>query len=210
VYDSQWWLPPHRAAWIPAGVQHIVRCAAGAELCTAYLDPSLCHDLDCGVFSVLPVAREMLLYGVRWGPERDPEDKAPASYFATLAHLSREWVERDVGLRLPLPTSIELRRAFDYLLGHLDSWTLGEAASAAQVSERTLSRRFRDETGMTLRNFVRTARVLRAMEALSAPGASVTQVAFAVGFEDVSALSRAFAALLGERPSEFHKRMAKS
>ena len=206
--DTQWYLPPHRAAFIPASTPHRVSCSAESELCTVYLATERCPQLPLGVFSVLPVAREMLLYARRWGASREPRDPLAESYFETLGRLASEWVGRDVALCLPVPSSTELKRAFDYILANLSETHLAAAASAARVSERTLSRRFKDETGTTLRQFVRTARVLRAMERLSTPGTSVTEVAFDVGFEDVTALSRAFKAVLGELPSEYQKRAA--
>jgi len=237
IKTAQWYLPPQRAAFIPANTPHQVNCTVNAELCTVYLATDNCPELPLGVFAVPPIAREMLLYARRWGYARAPDDIVAKSYFQTLGHLASEWVKQDTGLCLPIPASPELKRAIDYLLANLADGpnsqgntsnpntnnsssrnssngnadgNLAAAASAARVSERTLSRRFKDETGTTLRQFIRTARVLRAMEQLAVRGTSITQVAFAVGFEDVTALSRAFKALLGELPSDYQKRVLRS
>lgn len=210
VFETQsatWWLPPLRAAFIPGRTAHRVRSTCGADLCAIYLTPPLAAGLPCGVFAVTALAREMLMFARRWNAQRDPDDQLANLYFETVSALAGEWVHCDVRLQLPMPTSSELKLACDYLIAHIDEPSLAGAARAAAVSERTLSRRFREETGGTLRHFVRTARVLSAMEALCDPQATVTEVAFKVGFEDASALSCAFKALLGESPSGYQRRV---
>ncbi|MEM9493884.1 MAG: helix-turn-helix transcriptional regulator, partial [Myxococcota bacterium] len=143
-------------------------------------------------------------WGPDWSDEREP---AARSFFRTLGLLSREWIAADAGLCLPRPETADLRRAFDYVLNHLDSATMEEAARAAAVSPRTLARRFQRETQMSWRTFLRTARVLRAMDVLAQPDSSVSRAAYDVGFDSLGAFSTAFRELTGETPSAYHKRV---
>lgn len=224
VTEAQWLLPPQRAAFIPAGCEHRVRCQRSAALRTVYLDtatfaagedaaaPAPVPVIAAGtcVFSVTSLAREMLLYAMRWGPLRSADDRASEiladAFFSALALLSREWIRADAGLRLPRPRSPDLSRACEHALADLAAASMARAARAAAVSPRTLARRFRDETQMSWRSFLRTARVLRAMELLAEPGARVTEVALSVGFDNPGAFSTSFRALTGESPSSYQRR----
>ncbi|WP_428266055.1 AraC family transcriptional regulator [Haliangium sp.] len=210
VAAAQWLLPPQRAGFIPAGVDHRVRCRARVALRTVYLaaDAAGLDELDCCVFPVTPLAREMLVHATRWGARRAPGQQAVAeAFFHALGLLAREWIRAEVGLRLPRPGSPDLTRAFDYALSHLEDATMGAAARAAGVSARTLARRFQAETGLSWRSFLRTARILRAMDVLAQPGVNVTEAAFAVGFENLAGFSKSFRELTGESPREYQKRV---
>lgn len=226
VESAQWLLPPQRAAFIPARATHRVRCQTRVSLRTVYLDARATGlaEATC-VFAVTPLAREMILHAMRWGPgtvagllsepaaghaaDHAAEQGAVVaqSYFHTLALLAREWIRADAGLRLPRPQSPDLTRAFEYALAHLETASMDEAARAAAVSPRTLARRFQTETQMSWRSFLRTARVLRGMELLAQPGTNVTETALAVGFESLAAFSTCFRELTGESPSEYQKRV---
>lgn len=221
VEGAQWLLPPQRAAFIPARATHRVRCQTRVALRTVYLDARATglSETTC-VFAVTPLAREMILHAMRWGPNDgaagpgsagtdEPGDDAlvAQAYFHTLALLAREWIRADAGLRLPRPQSPDLTRAFEYALAHLETASMDEAARAAAVSPRTLARRFQSETQMSWRSFLRTARVLRGMELLAQPGTNVTETALAVGFESLAAFSTCFRELTGESPSEYQKRV---
>jgi AraC-like DNA-binding protein/mannose-6-phosphate isomerase-like protein (cupin superfamily) len=225
VEGAQWLLPPQRAAFIPVRATHRVRCQTRVALRTVYLDARATglSETTC-VFAVTPLAREMILHAMRWGPNDgaaghgsaepgEPGDDAivaqgvAQAYFHTLALLAREWIRADAGLRLPRPQSPDLTRAFEYALAHLETASMDEAARAAAVSSRTLARRFQSETQMSWRSFLRTARVLRGMELLAQPGTNVTETALAVGFESLAAFSTCFRELTGESPSEYQKRV---
>ena len=86
-----------------------------------------------------------------------------------------------------------------------DDVSFQDVAEAAHVSERTLARRFSEETGMTWRHVQRKMRMIRAMELL-AEGQRVTDVAYAIGYGSQSAFNAAFKAFAGESPTAFLQR----
>jgi AraC-like DNA-binding protein len=75
------------------------------------------------------------------------------------------------------------------------------------VSERTLRRLFQDTLGLSWRTYLLHARMLRAMALLAAPGQSVQETSTAVGFDSLSAFTRAFTQFCGETPSTYRKRV---
>ncbi|MEM9314852.1 MAG: AraC family ligand binding domain-containing protein, partial [Pseudomonadota bacterium] len=55
-------LPPQRALWIPAGVEHAVSCRGPVSLRTVYIDPDAAsRESTCHVFEVRPFLRALIL-----------------------------------------------------------------------------------------------------------------------------------------------------
>lgn len=207
VHGGRWMLPSARAAWLRAGVSHRVTVQSPASLRTVYFSPdAVPPDVDalgvCRVFAVSTLCREMILYGMRWGPERAPDDPRANRFFAALADCCRDWVDAIQPFGLPRARSPELATAMAFARRSLIEVGAESAAAAGGMSVRTMTRRFREETGTTWRAWLRKARILRSMELL-ADGHNVTEAALAVGFDSPAAFSHAFGALVGESPSRF-------
>jgi AraC-like DNA-binding protein/CheY-like chemotaxis protein len=82
---------------------------------------------------------------------------------------------------------------------------LDEVARLCGFSKFHFSRRFRRELGVTFQEFVIRCRVDKARELLRNPRASVSEVAFAVGFEEPSYFSKIFRRHAGSSPSEYRR-----
>jgi AraC-like DNA-binding protein/glyoxylase-like metal-dependent hydrolase (beta-lactamase superfamily II)/mannose-6-phosphate isomerase-like protein (cupin superfamily) len=210
VEGAQWLLPPQRAAWIPAAMRHRVRATSPVALRTVYLAPGGAAP-EAGspkVFSVSPLAREMILYAMRWGPSEGSLDPVARAFFGALGALLSEWFVEARPYYLPSARSPELGRAMRLMLDRIDEpLSAGEVARAAGLSTRTLARRFAAEAQTTWRRFLHDARMLKAMDLLTRPGARVTETAFAVGFESLGAFSRAFERFAGEPPRDYRRRV---
>lgn len=83
---------------------------------------------------------------------------------------------------------------------------LRDLAAAAGVSRFHLTRAFGLRTGLSLMAYVRARRLTRAAQALTEPGASVTEAAFDAGYDSVEGFARAFRARFGLAPSAFRDR----
>lgn len=79
---------------------------------------------------------------------------------------------------------------------------LDELAREADMSQSTLSRLFKKACGMTVFEYVRNARLDLAARRL-AQGMTVTEVAFDVGYDNMSHFSKAFKERFGKPPSRF-------
>ncbi|MBM7515501.1 GlxA family transcriptional regulator [Nocardioides nitrophenolicus] len=96
-----------------------------------------------------------------------------------------------------------------WLLDRLDRpVSLDEVAAAFGVSVRTLTRRFRDETGLTLGNWLVQARVERAKELLETSDAVVDLVAERAGFATAAALRKHFRDRVGLSPQQYRARFS--
>ncbi|HEY0228309.1 MAG TPA: helix-turn-helix transcriptional regulator, partial [Mycobacterium sp.] len=171
-------------------------------------DPDLLPPVDnrTRILAVSPLVRQMMIYALRWPIDCAEGDPVSDGFFQTLGHLAFEALEHEAPLSLPTSTNPIVAAAMSYTKANLSSVTAADVSRAVAVSERTLRRQFDEAIGMPWRTYLLHARMLRAMALLAAPGQSVQQTATAVGFDSLSAFTRAFAQFCGETPSTYRKR----
>ena len=84
---------------------------------------------------------------------------------------------------------------------------LEELAEAAGMSTGSLSRQFKQVTGLAPMEYARSQRMARAAELLKDASMSVSSVARSMGFSDISVFSRQFKQVTGMSPSEFRRNL---
>ena len=202
-------LPPHQAAWIPAGLRHQTTLNADAQTLAVLFAPDLVPVAGdrVRIIAVSALLREMMLYSARWPISRTGSGADADSFFQALGHVVAEALDDEWPLHLPVSNDPVVTAAADYTRAHLGHVALSDVTRAAGVSERTLRRVFRAHLGMSWRSYLLRARLLRSMALLAQPGSSVLEVSIAVGFEDAGAFARSFARHCGETPSGYRRRI---
>ena len=102
-------------------------------------------------------------------------------------------------------------RALDHLnKTYMDDVTLDSLAAYAGFSRYTLSRMFRQHTGLTFTQYLSKRRVDMAMELLSGTRTPVTQVALQCGFNSIATFNRVFREVKGCTPTQYRSIYSKS
>jgi AraC-like DNA-binding protein len=205
-------LPPHQAAWIPAGLQHQTTLNADGQTLAVLFEPRLVPAAGdrVRIIAVSALLREMMLYSVRWPISRTESGVEADSFFQALGYVVAEALDDEMPLHLPVAADPVVTAVTDYTRAHLDRVTLSDVTRAVGVSERTLRRLFSTHLGMSWRSYLLRARVLRSMALLAQPDRSVLEVSIAVGFDDVGAFARSFARHCGETPSAYRRRISEA
>jgi len=202
-------LPPHQAAWIPAGVEHQSILHTSIKTTSVFFEPTLVpdHAARVRVLAVAPLLREMIGYAGRWPISRDGHDLTAERFFTVMASVVVEALEDERPLTLPVSAHPVVAAATSYVADHLDTASVPEVSRAVGVSERTLRRLFETELHLSCRDYLLQARLLHAMVLLARPDQSVLHTAIAVGFASSSAFARAFTQRCGESPSRYRRRV---
>jgi AraC-like DNA-binding protein/quercetin dioxygenase-like cupin family protein len=201
-------LPPQQAVWIPAGLTHRTTLKRVRSV-AVFFDPAMVEGADdrVRILAATPVIREMIVYAARWPIARPASDQVADAFFDALALLVVDWLAHETPLCLPTSSDPVLRAVMDYTNANLPGVTVAAACAAAGLSERSLRRQFGAATGMTWRQYVLQSRLMRAMALLTEPGRTVIDVATEIGFDSVSAFTRAFVRLTGETPTAYRRRV---
>lgn len=197
--EGSWIIPPERALWVPARIRHEIRCTSAVSLRTIYIGTSAIPrpPRRCVMMAVSPFMRELLLRLIEARPSARARRHLVPLILAELAPLPV------LPVHVPEPRDRRLRRLTDALRRHPDDpRRLADWQHVAGASERTLSRLFAAETGMTFRQWQRQLRLLLSLELL-AQGRSVTAVALDVGYDSPSAFISVFRQALGTTPRRY-------
>jgi len=186
-------------------MEHAVDARRRFRLLTLYVEPAQAPLPNAprvvAVDALLAALMEAAAASGPAYPEGGPEARLVAVLLDRVSLLGG--ANSAVPLELPWPVSPGVVAIAEALSADpadrrtLDGWSAGRG-----FTPRTAARRFVAETGMTFGRWRQQVRLLAALEALGA-GASVTEAALAVGYEDVSAFIAMFKAALGATPSAF-------
>lgn len=191
--------PPRYGVWLPPGEGHQVLSHGPTEMRSFYLTPEAARQLPttCQVLEVTPLARELIRAAGELPVDYDeagPAGRLVAVLLDQLAALPQ------AAFTLPMPRDprlVMLCRALEEAPD--DRRPLTAWAAQVGASERTLARRFRQETGMSFREWRQGLRLNLSLAALER-GESVTAVALSHGYDSPSAFIAAFRLRFGTTP----------
>ncbi len=195
-----WIVPPDRALYVPAGLEHGVAMRGGVEMRTLYIQPGAAPGLPVkpAVMDISGLLRALILALLTEPVLYDEKGRGGLLAGLILDELASA---KHLQLVIPMPRDERLKRLCKALLDDpARSETLDEWAAEAGASPRTLSRLFSSEVGLSFTGWRQRVRFHNAMEAI-VRGEQVGAVARANGYESASAFTAAFRKALGMTPS---------
>lgn len=188
------WMPPHEA--------HAVQSFGPTAGVGLFLAERCCAALPAhpAQFEASPLAALLMQRTLEWAPGDALNEAQRRLLQVLLDELGQAATQ---SLQLPWPRDERLLVVARALLANpasgrrLDQW-----ARFADISARTLSRRFVEETGMSFGQWRQWARLTQALEWL-ATGQAVKHVALSLGYDSVSAFIKAFRLALGTTPAAY-------
>ena len=216
-------VPPSRAAWVPAGMEHSITVVKDAELRTVYLLPQPAPSADPAWQRCVVLEMGPLLHALAFALDSTPDGATgPAGGAAHLAEcrrrermiapLFRDELARAPQLRMGVPMphaehgDKRLRALCEAVLrAPARPATLAEWAAGAGASERTAARLFRSELGISWQQWRQQALLAHALPLL-ARGMPVAHVAAASGYASDSAFTAMFRAAMGRSPRHFQNK----
>jgi AraC-like DNA-binding protein/quercetin dioxygenase-like cupin family protein len=198
-----WVLPPSRALFVPAGWRHATRAAADARLCGIYVPPrQFPHRWwQPTVVEVDNLLAALLVHLTDADPSPVQRRRAEAVVFDLLRPAPT------TTLHLPEPTDERAARVAAALHADCtDDRSLAAWGRVVGASDRTLARRFVEDTGMTFSRWRTELRLAHALPLL-ASGTSVAATARAVGYGTPSAFISAFKRATGSSPAAYFARV---
>ena len=201
-----WVAPANRVTWTPPGFHHSHRFYGRTDVRVVVVPVDLCARLIAypSVFAVSPLLREALL------ALTDRHDFRPGAYERLREVVIDELVDTpEHSLHLPEPRDDRLRAVTDLLYADpARTRTLAELGRAAGSSERTLSRLFHTEFGMSFHRWRTILRIHHALVHLT-EGRSVTDTAIECGWSNPTSFIEAFTAVVGETPGRYQADLRK-
>ncbi len=200
--QSRFVVPPQRALWMPAGMQHSMTMSGVVSMRTLYVQAKGARGLpqDCRVLAVSPLLRELIVRATVL-PVLYDENSAEGRIMQMI--LDEIATLQTLPLDLPMPQDKRVLKLCRALIDDpADDRTLEQFAEALGASARTFARLFRSETGMSFGAWRQQLRLMEALRRMAA-GAPVTTVALDLGYASPSAFAAMFRKTLGVPPSRY-------
>lgn len=201
--DGMWIVPPSRALWLSAGLEHNVKMSGEVKIRTVFIDAMTIPYMpskSC-VIDVSPLLRELIVAAV--GVPLDYRDGSRDDRLMRLI-VDEVRVSDVLPLHLPVPGDARIKAICEALTRQpADVSTAGHWAARLNVTAKTVHRLFVKETGMTFAQWREQARLLFALRRL-AHGDRVIDVAFDCGYASQSAFTAMFRRHFGKPPSAFY------
>ena len=206
VEDGVWMVPSGFGVWIPGGIAHSNRVTANGKIGYLFVEPGAAALPDkCCTLVLSPLVLELILH-----LSAQTQNYAPASANARVASVLLEQLELAPSeqLYLPLPATPQLRYiARGLAQDPANRCTMAQWARQVAMSERSLARLVKSETGLTFGQWRKQWQIIVALQSL-AEGESVQRTAEALGYESVSSFISMFRKTLGSSPARYIRRTA--
>jgi len=204
VVGERFFIPPEKAIWLPEGCEHSVYSEFGADLKSLYIASEydgLPSDKTV-VLRISPLIKALILEAAGFEvayPLQGYEQSLISLMLQTLSRLPQDEEH------LPWPVDRELFALCNRLYEHPgDRTMISELVHGLSMSGRTLDRKFRKETGMSLQAWRGRLRLMKAIELLNT-GQSITQIALELGYSSPSPFIYMFREHTGISPAQYRK-----
>ncbi|TCJ95678.1 helix-turn-helix domain-containing protein [Nocardia alba] len=198
--SGRWVVQRTRALWIPGGTAHAVVPGCSCEMISLFFEPTECPlSLDSPtVIDATGLVGPLLTYLVSL-PEtaRSQRHHGHTLLWDLVSPMSVATIPSI------LPTDPQARQvALAIRRDPADTRTLTDWGREVAASSRTLSRRFREETGVSFESWRTFERLSAALPFLGA-GMPISKVAHSVGYRTASAFIAAFRREIGTTPAAY-------
>ena len=189
---------PGTAMWIPALTLHATSVRNGSSATLFVPKRHKAEHRGCRVIRLTPLFKELLNTATS---QVSGSLRFRRALFDLIDELGKNQGEAFALPCMQLPSSPGLIRVVEFLLANLDSVSVPKLARQAGMSERSLRRHFRAETGISISSYLGHTRMIKAMQLLiDDRDKSVSEVSISVGFNNPSAFACAFRRATGMSP----------
>ena len=214
INDKHWYLPARCFMLIPAGIEHsILTFSKKVSLYNFYFKEEEKHQNfygEANIYYAGDLLREMILHTKHWKGKIDKTE--PAKYYFLKALKENiplmETTKVPIEIQHPFPKDPILIEIAHFLNQNLEkNYTIEEVAKEFGLSTRTLSRKFKENVGISYVRFLRSLRITKALELISENQYNMYEVAMMVGYNSLSSFSNIFYKIAGIRPTEYAQRI---
>jgi AraC-like DNA-binding protein len=206
--EKSYFLPARHYVWIPAGTEHHLQHRFHSAIVrNIYFNINADEDPfynQIGIYPVNNLLLEMFLFSERWNGNINLDSKE-FDFLNTLKNILPVVSEHALPIALPTTENLRLRPVLKHILENLsnDMMSLESVGKANGFSERTLSRLFQSSVNISFFQYLKLARMIKAMEKLLETDSTISEIAYSVGYNSISSFSNTFYQMVGKRPSEF-------
>lgn len=210
IEDKRYVIPAKHYFWIPKGLMHTLKIGhSGTVLRSlffyAYDDDTHPFYSQMGIYPINELLMQMIKYTESWDGNVFPEDKRYL-FLSVIKNILPEISKKKVPIALPFTENERIQPILKFIEKNIsEEHSLESISEQFGLSERTLSRLFQSTLNMSFLQYLKLLRMFKAIELMLLTNKSLSEIAYAVGYQSLSSFSTTFYKLTNFRPSDFKK-----
>jgi AraC-like DNA-binding protein len=204
-------VPARHFFWIPQGVPHILRIAYSATVLRSlyfysYNDKNDPFYSKLGIYPTNELLIQMISYTERWDGRNISSKDENFEFLSALKNVLPTMRTKALPIVLPVTDDERVLKILKYLDRNLDQIiNLKSVSNKFNISERSLSRLFQSSLNTSFLQYLKTLRIVKALEMILKTKKTISEIANDVGYETLGAFSNTFYSLTNSRPSDLRK-----
>lgn len=204
--ERDFYIPSHHYIWIPKNYAHnLMFNTQDLYIINIYFPGESFGEFynELGIYPVSKLLSEMLSFSKKWQGNYF-KGSWEFEFLTTLRKMLSEENLKKFSIQLPTTDDQRLQAIAGQLRNRLsENLTLEVTARESGISVRSLTRLFQTKLHITFIQYVKMLRIIRAMELIKDSDLNMTEIAYEIGYSNISAFSNNFYQLTNMRPTEF-------
>ncbi|SHL25168.1 transcriptional regulator, AraC family [Chitinophaga jiangningensis] len=204
-------VPARHYFWVPQGMPHILRIGHSATVLRslyfyAHDDDSNAFYSQLGIYPASELLIQMINYSERWDGRHVTSQDDNFEFLVAIKKLLPELNNKALPIILPTTDDGQMLGIIRYMEKNIgERLTLAGVSKHFNLSERSMSRLFQSSLQISFLQYLKTLRMVKAIEMILKTSKPVSDIAYEVGYTSISSFSDAFHEFTHSRPTDFRK-----
>ena len=201
-------IPARHYFWIPQGMEHVLRVGNSATVLRSLFFYAFDDDKDpfytkVGIYPINDLLLQMLKYTEKWeGPVNIGDQRY--QFLETIKNILPVNSTRALPIALPFTENERMQMIMKYIDANIaDTHTMLSIGNKFGLSGRSLSRLFQATLGISFLQYLKLLRIVKSLEMILHTDKSLSEIAYTIGYQSLSAFSNSFYQFTRVRPSDF-------
>jgi len=205
-------VPARHYFWIPQGLIHELRVGVFATALRSLYFYSTNDDANefygkLGIYPASELLIQMINYTERWDELHIGIGDRNFDFLVALKNMLPDLNKRSLPIMLPKTEHELMQKIMNYLESHIsEKLVIADVSEHFAMSERSLSRLFQSQLRISFLQYIKSLRMITAIEMIVKTQKPIADIAFEVGYASVASFSDTFYAFTSSRPSDLRRR----
>lgn len=205
-------VPARHYFWIPKGLPHVLRIAHKATVLRSLYfyaggDDKNSFYTTLGIYPASELLIQMINFTERWDGKHVGEKDNNFEFLVGLKNILPQLNNKALPIILPITENENMLSITRYLEKNIgEKLTLKEVSVHFNTSERSISRLFQHHLHISFLQYLKTLRMVKAIELILKTDKPIADIAFTVGYSTAASFSDTFLEFTQSRPTDFRKK----
>ncbi|MHA7607344.1 AraC family transcriptional regulator [Elizabethkingia meningoseptica] len=204
-------VPAKHFFWIPQGMEHFLRIGHYATVLRslyfyAHDDETNPFYTQLGIYPASELLIQMIKYTEIWDEKHMKKNDHNFEFLISLKNILPKISNNALPIILPMTDDRQMKKILLYIDENIgDKHSLISISERFGMSESSLSRLFRSTLDISFLQYLKTLRMVKAIELILKTHKSINEIADEVGYSSISSFSDTFHEFTRSRPTDLRK-----